>query len=393
MEDDFESDTDFTTRWNQNDFPGVVSGAMIENQKLTVESSANGQIGRFRTDLNLDDDDSQCLKADMSYISSSSHPVTTRGRIRLTGYWYNDTSVTYNGVDRVVWAGIQLENQNGSLRATVNGWVEDSTLLDGGADLFWHKFNTQVSEDTTYTVFIELDKANKKLIAGFNGEVYRHNITTPIFDIPNDSFRQLTAELRGDGGTNAAGYLKGQFDNVRVGIACNTFAGEIVSIDPKGSYLAAGSTDSPNPPTKIVLSTLNIYPEDGVEVRVLGDYDQSGGGDDDSHQQLLGVFVDVNDNPIAPHASSTVSTIVSANALPDNLATDITDDFEIKPYSLNVKVPKGAHALWLTPNDSFFSNNTDPNGDYALHIHKVSDGGDMCFPITAGSGKVAVVCL
>ncbi len=392
--DDFSSTNNFSDRWNIEYFPESAT-IDIENEQLIIDTSANGETRTYRTRMNLADEQTQCLKADISYLGASSHPDTTRGRVRLAGYWYNDTSDTYTGVDRIVWASIQVERREGQLRASAGGWIEDSTLLpDEGEELFWHVFSTPVSEDTFYSAFIELDETNKKLIFGFNGELYTHNITTPIYPIPNDSFRQLRTELRGETSDDkASGYISSAFDNVRIGVACNTVGGDTISIDPKGSFLTPPDpTDEANEPTKVLLSTLNISPGDMIEIKVLGAYDKANSdGPEDYHQQLIGVFVDDTDQKIAPGNASTVSGIVSDNAQPSNESTDIPEDFEIAPLPLEVEVPQGAHALWLTPNDSFFADNIDPNSDYELHI--LNTGNSFCFPIKTQTGAAAIICL
>jgi hypothetical protein len=52
--------------------------------------------------------------------------------------------------------------------------------------------------------------------------------------------------------------------------------------------------------------------------------------------------------------------------------TDIAEDFRINP-SVIVQVPVGANYLFIAALDASYSDNTDPNGDFAVRISKVPD--------------------
>jgi len=83
---------------------------------------------------------------------------------------------------------------------------------------------------------------------------------------------------------------------------------------------------------------------------------------------LLGVFAG-SSGLLYPGPQSTVVSEVSLATCPRNIPTDIPQDFAIRSGTeLYAQVPTGATSLWFSPNDCYFRDNTDPNGDYGANI-------------------------
>ena len=93
-----------------------------------------------------------------------------------------------------------------------------------------------------------------------------------------------------------------------------------------------------------------------------GDY-QPGLGSPDTGSTILACFVDSLGQRVAPEAYiGYYSTMQSSG-----LVTDVSQDFRLGGSGYTqVLVPSSAVALLLTPNDSFFGDNTDPDNDFGV---------------------------
>ena len=140
-------------------------------------------------------------------------------------------------------------------------------------------------------------------------------------------------------------------------------------VDPAGTYLVTNPPDRPKAPTAIDLGALGIRAGDLIALRLFGAYNPSQSSTDT--KQLLGGVFRGSGQFLAPGQGSIVSPFVSLPSFFGNIPTDISQDFTVPaaPF-IRLRVPPGATQILFTSGDSFFSDNTDPNGDLAVEISR-----------------------
>jgi hypothetical protein len=156
----------------------------------------------------------------------------------------------------------------------------------------------------------------------------------------------------------------------------------IIPLDPRQTYLHA-VVESPAAPAPVDLASLGIEPGMAIRLMQLGDYQgqRTPHGGADRIQTLAAVFS--ASEVLLPHAEPrrvrdalTVDDVKPAitppaaapNAAGKHEPTDIVEDFDVSVDGVRVIVPAGARFLFFSPRDSFFSDNADPDGDYAVGI-------------------------
>ena len=152
-----------------------------------------------------------------------------------------------------------------------------------------------------------------------------------------------------------------------------------LSINPAGTYLSTND-DPASVTSRLLLSNLGASAGSIIALSQVGAYATWAQASDTS-TTLLGLFVDANGQALpaevyVPYTSRTQSS---------GQNTDIGPDFLIDGSGITqVKVPVGAVAMIFSPNDPFFSDNWDPNGDYAVLAQVVDSqtslaGSDLLF--------------
>ncbi len=162
-----------------------------------------------------------------------------------------------------------------------------------------------------------------------------------------------------------------------------------VPIDPLQTYLftnndpwsGIGSVPGTTP---ISLSALGISGGDYIQLEEVGAwYDGAAGygpGVDvsalDTVAEMIGVFSSSN-TLLAPNILDRVPDaldagvhIVTWNTLFGDMSTDIPYDFGITNTFLHV--PIGANYLFVAAHDIYYSDNSDPNGDFAVRITPIA---------------------
>lgn len=160
-----------------------------------------------------------------------------------------------------------------------------------------------------------------------------------------------------------------------------------ISIDPLKTYLFTNNdpwsgNGSVAGSTPIVLSDIGISGGDTIQLEMLGDwYDgHAGYGGDvssmDVVSEMIGVFSN-SDALLSPNVFSRVpgaldggTDIVTWNTLFGGMTTDIPEDFGIKNTFL--QVPFGASHLFVAAHDIYYSDNSDPDGDFAVRITRIA---------------------
>lgn len=161
-----------------------------------------------------------------------------------------------------------------------------------------------------------------------------------------------------------------------------------ISIDPLNTFLftyndpdsGSGSVAGTTP---IVLSDLGLSGGDLIQLEKLGDwYDGHAGytGVDvaalDVMTEMIGVFSS-SAELLGPTELTRVPGVLGAgaeyttwNTYYDNLSTDVYGDFRINNTFLYL--PFGATHLFVAAHDMYYSDNSDPDGDYAVRITKIA---------------------
>jgi hypothetical protein len=172
-----------------------------------------------------------------------------------------------------------------------------------------------------------------------------------------------------------------------LGFVCSEAQATTITIDPLKTFLfthndpwsGIGSVAGSNP---IVLSDIGISGGDTIHLEMLGAwYDGHAGytgnvSSLDVVSEMIGVFSNSN-TLLAPNTLNRVPgsldtglSITTWNTLFGNLSTDILHDFGIT--STRVQVPFGATHLFVAAHDIYYSDNSDPNGDFAVRINKIA---------------------
>ena len=214
---------DFTTapldpaKWQKLEKVRQVTDIATNVYKLRSDVRAIGGDRQVKAPLRYSD--TPYLEANVSVSISSALSGGAFGRARLGGYFYNESrgpgsGYDYNGREGDVWAQVALEFYEDSglkLRAICRADRSNAdesvwTEVLGTTVLF-----TNLSFDTEYTLSIKF--TDTSLIFRCNGEIYTHNIGTPVYE-PSEPVRQLSSKMYSS--ETGAGYLKAYFDNVYV---------------------------------------------------------------------------------------------------------------------------------------------------------------------------------
>lgn len=154
-----------------------------------------------------------------------------------------------------------------------------------------------------------------------------------------------------------------------------------IGINPSLTFLRT-SRDPAGPSIPIELASLGLSAGDIIRLEQLGDFAPHGTGPaDDTATSMIGVF----------SASATLLGSSTLNRVQDALdagvdvvtvptsfggvTTDIPEDFLIT--DIIIQIPLMATHLFVAPHDSFYGDNTDPDGDYAVRITVVPEPGTL----------------
>ena len=164
-------------------------------------------------------------------------------------------------------------------------------------------------------------------------------------------------------------------------------------LDSRATYLRLN--DDPGlDATPVSLAALGVSPGDYVRLQSVGDFDN--GPDGDTFESLVGVFSSTptllasSNQHRVPGAIDVGFEFQTSNTWRGNLPTDIPQDFLISHHALFayvvVRVPANGAYLFVTPSDSLFYDNNDPDGDFALRIEPVP-----CPADASGDGVVNTI--
>ncbi|HEY4330141.1 MAG TPA: PEP-CTERM sorting domain-containing protein [Phycisphaerae bacterium] len=186
-----------------------------------------------------------------------------------------------------------------------------------------------------------------------------------------------------------------------------TSFGDVFPVAPTASYLKTDTSDTSASPTIINLSQLSftVTPGTTLVLQRLGAFGATNTlpGNVDNKTTLAGVFSSSN-SILAPSNLNRVpgaldagTDFVSEPTFFGPFSTDISQDFLIDSGTYNppvpfssviVQVPLGAQYLIVAPTDSFYADNVDPNGDFALSVTQTPEPASLAF---LGSGVIALL--
>jgi len=147
----------------------------------------------------------------------------------------------------------------------------------------------------------------------------------------------------------------------------------IFSIDPAATYLLTNNDAAPNA-TAFGLASLGVQAGDFIRLERLGNFDYNLGQDNGT--SLVAVFSSSSELLATSELNRVVGALKAGDAFATgpthhgSLSNDIAEDFFVpgSGNSVVVKVPVGALFLFFSTNDSYFNDNTDPDGNFGVRI-------------------------
>ena len=154
----------------------------------------------------------------------------------------------------------------------------------------------------------------------------------------------------------------------------------IISINPKATYLLTNADPDALNSAAIDLAALGLHSGQQITIQALGDFcftlDCSAG---DTGTAMFGVFSSSNTllassvlNRVPGALASGLPGIITSPTFFGAIPTDIPQDFLLS--LITVTIPASAAFLFISPNDSLYGDNLDPDGDFAVRIGFVPDG-------------------
>jgi hypothetical protein len=168
----------------------------------------------------------------------------------------------------------------------------------------------------------------------------------------------------------------------------------IVPLDCKSAFVHVAS-ESPPGAVPLALAPLGLQAGDCVRLRLVGDYDQGPGGD--TAGDVWGVF-SADATLLAgsqlhrvPGAIDAGAELVTPPTFFGNQPTDVAEDFGIASTAegtseVTVEIPAGAQFLFVSGGDSYFSDNSDPDGDFGVELTHVGCWEDLGLGLAGVNG-------
>ncbi|MBP7149901.1 MAG: hypothetical protein KBD01_20430, partial [Acidobacteria bacterium] len=160
-----------------------------------------------------------------------------------------------------------------------------------------------------------------------------------------------------------------------VGLACVTTVSALdLGVNARQTFLHTNMDAAVDSPA-IALSSAGVFAGDCVHIERLGFFDD--GPSADVNPSLLGVFsrsstlLPPAERYRVPDAVDAGTDFTSSATYRGTQPTDIPEDFVISFATTNgadLLVPPQVTHLFVGPHDSYYQDNSDPNGDYMVRI-------------------------
>jgi hypothetical protein len=160
------------------------------------------------------------------------------------------------------------------------------------------------------------------------------------------------------------------------------------------AHIHVASVDTATGPATITLSDLGVGPGDCLRIRTLGDFDFGPGGDEGNSS--IGLFssdatvLDETELNRVPGAIDAGDDWITSPTYYFSEDTDIPEDFRIsgtEQEHVIVTVPVGATVLFVSVNDTLYSDNSDPDGDHRVELTKVGCWFDIGSALAGTAGE------
>jgi hypothetical protein len=144
-----------------------------------------------------------------------------------------------------------------------------------------------------------------------------------------------------------------------------------IPLDSRQAFLHVDSVDTAQPAPALPLANYGLAPGQTVRMAAVGDFDNGPGGDQFYAQ--LAVF---SSSPVllapseryrVPGALGVGRNAVTGPTQPSGEPTDIPEDFYVI-LGDTVVIPAGATHLFVAPAETYYIDNSDPDGDFAVEI-------------------------
>ncbi len=145
----------------------------------------------------------------------------------------------------------------------------------------------------------------------------------------------------------------------------------VIGIDARCTFLRTNDENA-LPSWPINLANLGLKPGDLIQLDVMGSFSFASGQQPDEVRQTIGVFSSSATLLSGDRLNRVAGAIdagteaVTEPTLYGRRDTDIAQDFPIA--STKVRIPAGARFLFVAAQDIFYSDNADPDGNYAVRI-------------------------
>lgn len=153
----------------------------------------------------------------------------------------------------------------------------------------------------------------------------------------------------------------------------NSHALEVFIPNLKATYLRTHNENPPAPAPLIVdLASYGWGAGQRLLLQSVGDFDNGPNGD--TFFNSIGIFsasstlLPQNLQVRVPDAIDAGLPFVTAPTYHGHYATDVAEDFLFQHAGTEVLVPYGATHLFLAVYDSWYQDNSDPDGDFGFHI-------------------------
>ena len=151
-----------------------------------------------------------------------------------------------------------------------------------------------------------------------------------------------------------------------------------LTIDPSLTYLHTYNDMRAGSATVIDLLAAGLHEGDLLLLERFGSFSYHGtGGTDDVATGMAGVFSSTNTLLDATNLNRVTGAIDAGTDVTTSVsyyggyASNIAEDFSIS--STWIRIPTGARFLFVAATDSYWGDNTDPNGDFKVRITAVPE--------------------